>query len=290
MCPRELDISYTKNKEFQKITIDAIRRSGHRGTSCLNWWMNFVCWHCAVFDDPEDFLDPNHRYGKDVTGATRWLNSAYEGDDSFLVTSPKIDPGKGLHVKILQFWERIGFNMKIEIRDNRALFVGYYIGLDESGPLFDEGKDEYMMVPEIDRAFSRAGTSCSPSMIEAFKANDRKKCVKLAGSAAMSRAFEFAGLAPTISSKFVQYALDCDFEINHDLKMRTNEAFDDKNELVDHIHAMNATCPNEDKILSATGFWASDAEKNRFVDFTWDYDQLGEWQEFRNCLPEAWRA
>jgi hypothetical protein len=286
----KLDLSYAKNKEYQRITIDAIRRSGHRGTSTLNWWVNFVCWHCAIFEDPELFLDPTHRYGKDVTGVSRWLNSAFEGDDSFLVTSPAIEPGKQLHSQILQFWERIGFNMKIEIRKDRALFVGYYIGLDDCGPLFDEKKNEWMMVPEIDRCFQRAGTSCSASTIEAFKAGDREKCVRLAGSAAMSRAFEYAGLAPTISNKFLQYAVDCDFELTHDLRMRTHEEFDDKSELIDHIRSLNGTCQIEDKILTSTGFWASDAEKNRFVDWLWDYDQLFDWDGFRTSLPASWRA
>ena len=290
VCAQEkLDISYTKNKEFQKLTIDAIRRSGHRGTSCLNWWMNYVCWHCAVFQDPEDFLDPAHRYGIDVTGQKRWFNSAFEGDDSFLVTAPKIQEGKELHMAILQFWERIGFNMKIAIRKSRALFVGYYVGLDDAGPVFNEEKNEWMMVPEIDRCFARAGTSCSPSMIEAFNANDRKKCVRLAGSAAMSRAFEFAGLAPTVSEKFLNYAIDCDFEITHDLKMRTDSCFDDKSELVDHIRALNATCTCEDKILLHTGFWCSDEDKNKFTDFMWDYEQLIKWEDFRESLPESWR-
>lgn len=290
VCAQEkLEISYTKNKEFQIIVIDAIRRSGHRGTSCLNWWMNFVCWHCAIFDDPELFLDPTHRYGRDVTGVNRWMNSAFEGDDSFLVTSPRIEEGKTLHTSILQFWERIGFNMKIEVRKERALFVGYYIGLDEAGPVFNEKKDEWMMIPEVDRCFSRAGTSCSPSMIEAFQANNRERCVRLAGSAAMSRAFEFAGLAPTISNKFLQYAIDCDFEITHDLKMRADQDFDDKNELVEHIRGLNAVCACEDKILTSTGFWSSDEELNRFVDFTWDYDRLGDWEGFRGSLPQSWR-
>jgi len=290
ICAKEkLDITYAKNQEYQRLTIDAIRRSGHRGTSCLNWWVNFVCWHCAIFEDPELFLEPSHRHGRDVTGVNRWMNSAFEGDDSFLVTSPRIEEGKSLHMNVLQFWERIGFNMKIEIRKERALFVGYYIGLDARGPVFDEKKDEWMMVPEIDRCFSRAGTSCSPSMIQAFQANDRDKCKKLAGSAAMSRAFEFAGLAPTISNKFLQYAVDCKFEITHDLKMRTNQEFDDRSELEEHIRALNATCQSEDKILTATGFWSSDEEKNRFVDCMWDYDQLGDWEGFRNSLPQSWR-
>jgi len=290
VCAKEkLDITYSKNKEFQKITIDAIRRSGHRGTSCLNWWMNFTLWHCSIFEDPEQFLDPSHRYGTDVTGVKRWMNSAFEGDDSFLVTSPNIAPGAALHTCILQFWERVGFNMKIEIREKRALFVGYYIGLDERGPQFNLEKDECMMVPEIDRCFSRAGTSCSAGMIEAFKAGDRKKCTQLAGAAAMSRAYEFAGLAPTVSRKFLQYAEATGFDITYDLQMRTNQAFDDKNELVDHIVGLNGKCDIEDKILLSTGFWCSDEERNKFVDHMWDYDRLDDWEGFRESLPESWR-
>ena len=179
--------------------------------------------------------------------------------------------------------------MKIELRKDRALFVGYYIGLDAAGPVFDEKKDEWMMIPEVDRCFARSGTSCSSAMIEAFKNNNRKLCISLAGSAAMSRAYEFAGLSPTISQKFLAYALECDFELTHDLRMRTNEAFDDKKELVDHIHGMNAMCTIEDRILRSTGFWCSDQERNNFVDRLWDYDLLVDWDGFRESLPESWR-
>ena len=30
----------------------AIRRSGHRGTSCLNWWVNVALWIRSVAEDP----------------------------------------------------------------------------------------------------------------------------------------------------------------------------------------------------------------------------------------------
>ena len=143
LCAQDtLDLSYTKNKEYVKRTIDAIRRSGHHGTSPLNWWMNFVCWHCAVFENPEEFFDPAHKMGIDVTGVRRWLASVFEGDDSFLTTSPQIMAGGSLHTAILQFWERIGFNLEIELRTKRVLFTGYYMGLDEQGPVFDEEMDE----------------------------------------------------------------------------------------------------------------------------------------------------
>eukprot|EP00972_Heterocapsa_arctica_P056549 8347127-Heterocapsa_arctica.AAC.1 len=40
----KLKLFYNHKYETMQVTIDAIRRSGHRGTSCLNWWINFVKW------------------------------------------------------------------------------------------------------------------------------------------------------------------------------------------------------------------------------------------------------
>jgi len=287
----ELELIYKKNKERAKFVIDAIRRSGHRGTSCLNWWVNFAVWHCAVFKHPEEFLDPGRVKGEDVRGVMRYLRSAFEGDDSFLVTTPKLTKDDGVLKDILQFWDRLGFNMKIEMRETRALFVGYYLGLDEYGPIYSEknGQETCLCVPEIDRCFARSGTSCSPSAIEAFKRGDREACVKLAGSAAMSRAFEFAGLSPTISRKFLNYARECKYEMTHDLKMRTHEEFEDVDELMDYIVVANDTCTNEDEVLTACGFWASKSELDKFSDYQWDYDNLADWAGFYESLPVQWR-
>lgn len=285
----KLNLAYTKNKERCVMVIDSIRRSGHRGTSCLNWWVNYTCWHAAIFEQPERFLDPAVRSGEDITGVKRWLNSAFEGDDSFLSTAPAIKSGDELHTKIMDYWHKLGFNMKIELRNDRALFVGYYMGLDSRGPKFDEEKNAWMLVPEIDRCFGKAGTSCSPAVIDAFNADDRESCLRLAGSAAMSRAFEFSGLCPTISNKFLQYALECDFRMTHDLEMRTGLKAEDKSELCDHITATNAMCDIEDEILLSTGYYASQDEISKFVDNAWHYDSLRDWEGFRETLPLRWR-
>lgn len=91
----ELNLSYSKNKELHKMVIAAIRRSGHRGTSCCNWWVNFTCWHCSIFEKPWAFLNPALRQSVDVTKTLRWFASAYEGDDSWLNTSPAIKGPEG---------------------------------------------------------------------------------------------------------------------------------------------------------------------------------------------------
>jgi len=307
-CDKTLTLTFTKNKERMKFIIKAIRRSGHRGTSPLNWWMNFTGWHCAVFEHPEEFLNPDVKWGVDVIGIKRWLASAFEGDDSFLTTAPAVTPE--LDVAILQFWERIGFNMKIQKRDKHALFVGYRIALDENGPKKD-AHGNFVFCPEVDRCMCRAGTSTSASSVQAFMAGDKEKLKKLSGTAAMSRAYEYAGLVPTISEKYLEYALELGFEVSdHDLRMRVSgnpdaycrSSFDraspagfwgeviEEGELVDSIRALNGICSNQEEILKSTGFEVTTEELNKFRDFNWTYDTLADWQGFRESLPATWRS
>ena len=68
--------------------IAAIRRSGHRGTSGLNWWVNFTCWACAICDEPCMVISrrvTNHfhwrRWRQTLVERCvwgRWFNVAYQ--------------------------------------------------------------------------------------------------------------------------------------------------------------------------------------------------------------------
>ena len=60
----EMSVTFRKNKEFARLVLKAIRRSGHRGTSVLNWWDNFCIWHASVFVQPEVGVDPPRRTTK----------------------------------------------------------------------------------------------------------------------------------------------------------------------------------------------------------------------------------
>jgi len=317
-CTRpDLKLRYSKSMEKCEpkcvtMTIAAIRRSGHRGTSCLNWWTNFVCWMTAVFADGEAelFLNPDKRNAKDVMGINRWLVSAFEGDDSLLMTSPKIEAGDALHQQIIQYWERLGFEMKIFLREKSALFVGYRLAIDENGLMTG------VHCPEIDRCFGGAGVSTSPASIEAFEKDDKKALLALAAAGALSRAYEFAGLIPTISNKFLEYAEKCKHEAghiaqDHDLKMRLGvdpEETVDLGEMKDRIAVMNAnfaavdgeesflprhtSCPHggeEDWMLERLEFEATPDELHAFSLRTWDYSILKEWGDFAESLPETWR-
>jgi hypothetical protein len=287
----KLTMTFKKNGEFRKFLIDAIRRSGHRGTSCLNWWVNFVCWHCAIFETPEIFLDPDVRYGNDHTGIMRWIASAFEGDDSILSTTPRIEESSELYVSLMQRWERFGFNMKIFIRDKRALFTGYYMALDCDGPTG-------VLMPEVDRCFARAGISCSPTMIKHYKEVNRAGCQSVSRAAALSRAYEFAGLSPTISTKYLRFyeSLRVKTIVDRDLQMRTcggDEEFSEP-EIVAEINLKNGAALNFDSSerdrLAAVGFECTEEELSQFTLRMWDYDLLKDWEGFRNSLPESWRT
>lgn len=287
----KITLTFKKNGEFRKFIIDAIRRSGHRGTSCLNWWVNFTCWHCAIFEQPEIFLDPSVRYGKDHSGIMRWLASAFEGDDSILSTSPAIKESDEIYVSIIQRWIRFGFNMEIFIREDKALFTGYKLAVDNSGPTG-------VIMPEVDRCFGRGGISCSTSMIQGFKDDDAKMCQSISKSAALSRAYEFAGLSPTISTKYLRYyeSINTKTCVDRELLMRTTgelESFSEPDIIAD-INIRNGAAMSFDSSerdrLAATGFQCSEEELSQFSLRTWEYSLLHDWEGFRESLPLSWRA
>lgn len=287
----KLTMLFSRNDEFKKYIIDAIRRSGHRGTSCLNWWVNYVCWHCAIFEKPETFLDPTARYGRDHTGVYRWLASGFEGDDSALTTTPKIEKGGALHVSILQRWERLGFNMEIFICDKYAKFTGYYMALDANGPTG-------VLMPEVDKCFSRAGVSTSPTMVECFKRGDRAGCMAISKSSALAKAYEYAGCSPTVSSKFLRFydTLPGKARVDRELQMRTcgGDAVFSEPDVVAQIHYRNGVAMNFDggelARFKAVGFDCTDEELTNFSLRIWDYDVLKDWEGFRASLPETWRV
>lgn len=305
----ELTLVYKKKGQFAVHMIDAIRRSGHRGTSCLNWWNNFVLWHVCVFKKPAEFLDPACRYGEDHSGIWRWMNSCFEGDDSALATTPKIEEDCDLHKAILARWDRLGFNMVIFLRSGITgggtflLFTGYHLAIDEWGPTGHLPTGA--MMPEIDRCFARSGVSTSATMIQFFEQNNRQGCKSVARASALARAFEFSGLAPTVSAKFLEYYAnlgDSDMFrqattlVDRDLRMRIHgdlETEFSEAAIVDDIRIANNlgmdSLTSECERLAACGYPCTEDELSRFVDRMWDYDLLHDWEGFGNSLPISWR-
>jgi len=282
----KLKLEFSKNKEFFSVVIDAIRRSGHRGTSILNWITNFVLWHCAIFADPELFCNNNCRNGTDVLGEDRWLASAFEGDDSALSTSPKIERKSPLEVSILQFWQRMGFNMKIFQRDTVMEFTGWRVAVDDHGPT-------ETMMPDIARCMGRAGVSCSAWMLEQFKLNNVYGCNSVRKAAALARAYEYAGILPEVSKKYLQFAkeINAKAHIDRDFEMRVDSQVDETN-LEATIQVLNAEMSIDAQLerLRKCGFDTTEEEYFEFTFRNWTVEQLGDWEGFDSSLPKSWKS
>lgn len=191
------------------LKIDNIRRSGHRGTSCLNWWINFACWHCCLFRHPWVWLNPARKDDIDSWGESRPLKAGFEGDDSALST---VVGRKGLtdlrkrEADIVAWWTRHGFRMKLEWcvyerggKNNSFKFVGWDIHVNEEGP-------SGIMAPELARCLAFAGYSCSPAVRDAAKKGDFDQVRSLMAAKFISRAAEMAEYYPVVARAFIRVA------------------------------------------------------------------------------------
>lgn len=303
VCPVSWHEAHTRINEKKKLKlffrgvcgnvvkkINAIRRSGHRGTSCLNWWTNYAMWYCSVFQKPHIFLDPAVRRGVDVLGNTRWFNGCFEGDDSLVTTSPKLVEDTEITNTILSFWDRAGFNMKFVFVEGRATFVGWHVAA-EKGKLM-----RGMMAPELPRAL-RTNVSCSPSMKECAKAGDTSGAKTIAAAAILARAADFSGLLPTVSMKYQQYAASLvarDSTLtDRELSMRVtgeDEAitYATVHDMVDTAN-LGADPVKEAALLQALGLGATQDELLMFATHAWSWDALDDYDGFSASLPGSWK-
>lgn len=287
---KKLKLFFENKFETMSVTIDAIRRSGHRGTSSLNWWMNFVMWTCSVFKVPARFLDPEIRRGEDLTGQSRWWNGCFEGDDSLCTMKPPMKPDDALSKVFLAFWGSAGFRMKIVFCTTRATFVGWHIGCTD-GELND------FRCPELPRALANSGVSVSSEATKAARTGDRRAVEVLAAASALGRACDFSGILPSVSEKYLHYAdslCKSDFQ-DREMSIRSHgeEGFGAK-EVRERIQENNlgVTLEDEQETLKALGYAATDSEIDTFKEYIWSLDPLvlTDYDSFRRSLPPTWRA
>lgn len=320
---KELKLFFKKFYETVRESIGAIRRSGHRGTSVLNWWVNFCMWVCSLFESPEDFLNPEVRWSKDVAGVERWYYGAYEGDDSGVSTCPKLchvseDDVKKLaggevtlaelsdkyvvpqlsiqaSISALAFWDRAGFNMKWEFAKQRGTIVGMHVGLLQHGLSTSKTSATYpngIFCPELPRALKGA-TSCSPAMLEAVRKDDLKTIKTIASATALARAADFAGIIPTVSRKYLAYAdmLDStDFQ-DREMSIRTSGEDGLSAAVVrSMIQAKNnsVTVQEETAVLDALCYSATAEELESFARYPWFLSTVTQHDEFAHSLPRTW--
>lgn len=287
---KKLRLWFSNKFQSMRVKIDAIRRSGHRGTSCLNWWINFTMWVCAVFREPERFLDPDIRTGVDVTGVKRWWNGAFEGDDSLCTMKPPMLEGDPLSRLFLEFWEAAGFNMKIVFCSNRATFVGWHIGCTN-------GEINKFRSPELPRALANSGVSVSTQAISAAKSGNRRVANVLAAASALARASDFSGILPSVSNKYLEFAESVASSNFQDREMSIRAFGDDgygAKEVREQVRSRNVGVSPEEELatMKALGYDATFDQIATFSEYVWSMDPqvLMDYGSFRESLPPAWRV
>ena len=168
-----------------RVFIDAIRQSGHRGTSCLNWLINFVCWICAVAAKPADLIGKNRagklhdRYVSLADGKEYVIKYMFEGDDSAISTTETLNPDL-----IEKYWTSLGFRMKLVFVKEKLTFTGFDFLCDKWGPTG-------VFVPEIPRNIASSCWSCSSEL-----KSHPERVHKVGAAAMLARAENFRMCGP----------------------------------------------------------------------------------------------
>jgi len=159
-------VRYNKRKSFASVVLNAFRASGDRGTSALNWIVNFVIWTSLLVANPNEVVEnPNKafyeaRVPKPSCPAARlsgkvWVTYrfVFEGDDSVI----KTDHPMATRPNLERDWKSLGFDMKIKmVNPNDVLtFVGVTTWCDETGALAD------VCLPEVARNLASASWTLS---------------------------------------------------------------------------------------------------------------------------------
>jgi hypothetical protein len=277
-------------------------------------------WVCSVFDDPGRFLDPEVRCGRDVAGVLRWFFAAFEGDDSGVQTSPQMimvsesdrdalrkgsksatDVAYGrpnitpdvvkTSALALDFWERAGFNMKFVFATKRATIVGVHIELSNV-----EGNTEPtgLFAPELPRGIMK-NISVSAAILQAVEKQSLKEVKQIAAAANLAKAADYAGILPTVSRKYKEYADRLDSSDYSDREMAMRVAGEEgvtASTLRADIELQNGqvTPAEEEDNLKRLGYFADETELANFNGYLWDLSTCHDHQGYFNSLPKAWRA
>jgi hypothetical protein len=137
--------------------------------------------------------------------------------------------------------------------------------------------------------------SCSTTIIKAAKAGDIGTVRDIAAAGAIARAADFAGLFPTVSRKFHEYATRVKRSrevVDREMSMRVmGEEGHNFTAIEQTIEAQNLqVTPTEELAnLRAVGCPATLKELDTFMVHEWTFESIGEFEAHRASLPESWR-
>ena len=190
--------------------------------------------------------------------------------------------------EFLGWWTRAGFNMEVIFADRRATFCGYHLACVD-------GEPTGFVCPELVRALGGAGVSCSSTIIQAAMDCNTKLVKDIAAAGALARAADFAGLLPTVSRKFHEYAKSIKQSsevVDREMSMRvTGEEGHNFSEIEESIESQNlGVTPHEEAAnLEALLCPATWEELDIFTLQAWTFEGVCEYETHMASLPASWR-
>lgn len=193
------EIEFRKGRTCWKTQIRAIRRSGCRGTSVLNFLANMIIWCWAIGGkDGATLVLPNNHRVRCIDGMTRWVKMAFEGDDSILSLQLPGAPAEEcvterfMHT-VEQRWASVGHRPKLFWRKpgDVAEFTGWHFEVTPTG-LGD-------CCPDIWRQLAGMSYSTSKDVVKAVEAGDMSRVKRLVAPGVLARLFPLASRLPVLS-------------------------------------------------------------------------------------------
>lgn len=256
-----------------KVIIDSIRQSGHAGTSCFNWLINFICWISVMSEEPWRLIHKT-RDGKLVTRYQSAfdkqyydLKYAFEGDDSALSTTQEL---KAFEEQIEQQWTSLGFRMKLVYATEKLTFTGFDFLCDKDGPTGT-------FLPEIARNIGSASWSCSSEL----KMHPHRKH-KVGAAAMLARAENFKACGAysryfaALGLAHVRYSGDFGLEEAEALRLGIQVSPSVKEALQELYDAADRMDPQMRKLVDSVARFDDDEQELRLLACDFEGDPLND--------------
>jgi hypothetical protein len=178
--------------------IASIRRSGCRGTSCLNFLANMICW-CWVIGGKHaaKLVRPQGAKVVCCDGISRFVKMIFEGDDSILsfwsfITSQSMSP-EFLEL-MRERWVKLGHRPKLFWRGvgSVAEFTGWKFVVHSEGISADIGS------PDLRRNLIAMAYSISPAAVVAAQSGDTTALMKAVAPGIIARLYPLAARFPCL--------------------------------------------------------------------------------------------
>lgn len=179
--------------------IDAIRRSGDRGTSCLNFLMNMVCWSwvlcggsCCLMTKGRTTKIPLYN------GAQATIKLKCEGDDSHVLSTYKFSKEELDDMEAR--WTRLGHRPKLFLRPSGSVteFTGYHFLVDDHGIVPESG------CPDIVRTMVASSVTIAKEAVRGTVDAGDTKIAPVACASLLCTAAAFADRMPSLAEFYLR--------------------------------------------------------------------------------------